>query len=361
MVRDDLTRVNYNMVNKINAIDSGDADAYGMGMSHNKIKRGGTREKEFLGSAMMELPTNTNLPRGVESTRNSKLYLPIKQSGAYQTPNQVLQFYHNGGIQGAGAGQADYMNVEKVGGRRRGGVESDAMAKLVPVVSLLSGKNKVATKRLLLKAKDNMDSRGLKLSGSGMLDDMFNTIKKEAPSFLMNNLPDIIKHGTSIYKAIKGGKMTEEDEDNMADDMVENYIGGGFFDDLWDGVKSIGSTALSVLPHALPLLMGLGKVKGGVNIPAPLGVSQKYEDLRGTRREGAGGLGDIFPVLGMLGLGKKKGGNKLGEDMAGVQRNVGSGGMTKAQKRGQIIKRIMKENGCTLGEASKFLSQQTKK
>jgi hypothetical protein len=39
----------------------------------------------------------------------------------------------------------------------------------------------------------------------------------------------------------------------------------------------------------------------------------------------------------------------------------GGGGMSKAQKRGQIIKQIMKEQGCTLGEASKILSQHMKK
>jgi len=372
MVRDDLTRVNYNMVDKLNDINSG--KAYGMGMGHNKIKGGRTRENEFMTSSMKELPINTNLPRGTQSTRNSKLYLPIKQSGAYQTPSQVLQFYHNGGIQGAGAGQADYLNVEKVGGRRRGrGGEGDAVAKLVPVISALTGKKKAETKNLLFKMKDNMDGRGL--DGSGMLDDIFNTIKTKAPSFIMNNLPDIIKHGTTIYNAVKGsGKpLSDADLDDKADDMVENYIGGGFFDDLWSTAKSILPMAASFIPGVGPIagpllgkVLGQGKRGGSgeVNIPRPLGVNQKYEDLRGTRREGSG-LGDIFPVLGMLGLGKKKKGGKMMDlnlvDNNEIPDRAVGGGMTKAQMRGQIIKQIMKENGCTLGEASKFLSQHMKK
>ena len=37
--------------------------------------------------------------------------------------------------------------------------------------------------------------------------------------------------------------------------LYDMESGCGFFGDLWDGVKSVGKTALQVAPHLLPLML----------------------------------------------------------------------------------------------------------
>jgi len=89
------------------------------------------------------------------------------------------------------------------------------------------------------------------------LMDMFNILKGRGlkPEDLeekMDKLPDDVK------QLIMKGKGKRK---------VQAYLKGcGFFDDLWSGIKSVGSTVLdvgkAVAPYAVPLISALGKPRG---------------------------------------------------------------------------------------------------
>ena len=78
-------------------------------------------------------------------------------------------------------------------------------------------------------------------------------IKPEDLDEKANKLPDDIK------QKIMSGKGKRR---------VQAYLeGSGFFDDLWSGIKSVGSTVLdvgkAVAPYAVPIISALGKPKRG--------------------------------------------------------------------------------------------------
>ena len=60
--------------------------------------------------------------------------------------------------------------------------------------------------------------------------------------------------------ALTGKKMTIEDLEALESFLQENGYGlhdlegCGFFDDIWSGIKNVGSTALHLAPHLLPLI-----------------------------------------------------------------------------------------------------------
>ncbi len=132
-IADACLALNRRKIDNLEGIETGDAfenisKSRGAGedkMSggrHNKHKN--SRQEEYSAVSRMDiLPRNTNLPDNSKSTLNSNRYLPIKQSGAFQTPNTVLQFYHTGGIQGSGIGEAEIEKIE--GGNRVVGCGED--------------------------------------------------------------------------------------------------------------------------------------------------------------------------------------------------------------------------------------------
>jgi hypothetical protein len=171
-----------------------------------------TREGEYATSAMMKLPTNTNLPKGVISTLDSNRYLPIKQSGSYQTPVNVLQFYHDGGIQGSGQGERDIMKVE--------GGSKNVTSNLAGRMSELSGFGRPSMEKLLHRLKG-------RLFGSAWYDDLWDGVK---------SVIDIVPKAIDGFNTVKGflGKGGEKElDDDEIDDLVDagedEYKGSGVF------------------------------------------------------------------------------------------------------------------------------------
>jgi hypothetical protein len=132
------------------------------------------------------------------------------------------------------------------------------------------------------------------------LMDMFNIlkgrgIKPEDLDEKLYGLPDDIK------QKIMSGKGKRR---------VQSYLeGSGFFDDLWSGIKSVGSTVLdvgkAVAPYAVPIISALGKPKkrgrpskkAGANI----GLAQSPESVKFFEEKTKEGKG-FFPDYSCLGI-----------------------------------------------------------
>jgi hypothetical protein len=310
----------------------------------NRHRHRNTREEEYKAVEKMDiLPQNTNLPRGNSvSSLNSKLYLPIKQSGSFQTPATVLQFYHDGGIQGAGKGEAD---IEKVEGGAMLGGDRNVVEDLSGRMSELSGFGMPSMKRLLGKLKK-------KLKGGAWYDSLFSGL-----STVAKHLPAILEHAPKVIDGVKqaksflgfgvGGKKLKVLKTEMLDKLAD--MGAGEYDEAGSFSKMLGGLMPVDLSSKADFLLDekRGKGKRGrkiggydINIIPPLGVIEPIEDLRGTMREGAG---------------KKKRVKKV-KKVAVV-----GGEMSKAKMRGLAVSKLMKEKGLKLGEASKQLASMERK
>jgi hypothetical protein len=370
-IRKSVLALNRRKIDNLEGIESGDSfedmqakkgSAYGASVmtGGKRTKHKNSRQEEFDAVSKMDiLPQNTNLPDNSKSTLNSKLYLPIKQSGAYQTPSQVLQFYQTGGLQGAGVGEAEIAKVE--GGARMVGGDRNVTDDLAARMSELSGFGKPSMLRLLGKLKK-------KLRGSGFFDSLMSGLKT-----VNKYLPAVIEHAPAVLNAVDSGRkflgfgkrgkkmvLAKELIEKLADDGANEFKGAG------------------TMNHMLADMMPLPPTSGsGLDLSPKAGFLAK---------EGSGAFGDIFPVLGMMGLGKKRklkkkvcGGYDINiakplpviaplEDLRGNLRpkeNVpamveGTGKMSKAKARGMLVARVMKERGVKLGEASKIVSEMVK-
>jgi len=208
------------------------------------------------------------------------------------------------------------------------------------------------------------------------LFDMFNIlkgrgIKPEDLDEKLYGLPDDIK------QKIMSGKGKRR---------VQAYLeGSGFFDDLWSGIKSVGSTVLdvgkSVAPYAVPILSALGKPKkrgrpskkAGANIglaQSPESVKffeEKQKEGKGAKKRGrpskkAGaniGLAQSEESNKYFEEKQKEGGNFFSDLWDGVK-SVGEVALKvapavlalgKPKKRGRPSKKQL-EGGAVLPEAS---------
>jgi hypothetical protein len=131
------------------------------------------------------------------------------------------------------------------------------------------------------------------------LFDMFNIlkgrgIKPEDLDEKLYGLPDDIK------QKIMSGKGKRR---------VQAYLeGSGFFDDLWSGIKSVGSTVLdvgkAVAPYAVPIISALGKPKRGrpsKKAGANIGLTQSPESVKFFEEKAKEGKG-FFPDYSCLGI-----------------------------------------------------------
>jgi len=195
-IADACLALNRRKIENLDNIESGDAfENIAKSEGSQKMEGGrrnkhkNTRQEEYMAVEKMDiLPRNTNLPDNSKSTLNSNRYLPIKQSGAFQTPNQVLQFYQTGGIQGSGAGEAEIEKIE--GGAKRYvgcGDDRDVVEDLSGRMAELSGFGKPSMFKLLNKLKKKLGRRGGEIHGGDWMDSIMSGL-----SLAQKNLPMII-------------------------------------------------------------------------------------------------------------------------------------------------------------------------
>jgi len=424
-VRQGCLSMDRRKIDNMTGIESGDTfegllkgSSYGgdkmMGGRRNKHKN--TREEEYVAVAKTDIsPQNTNLPRGNStSTLNSKLYLPIKRSGAFQTPANVLQFYHNGGIQGQGIGEKDLekdikkfeeKDIEKVEGGAVSGGEltwgwgekgRNVIEDLPDRMSELFGYGVPSMKRLLGKLKKKLKGgawhhslmSGLKLfqkhlpaiiehaptviDGVQKVKSFFGgkrakVLKKEATDKLVDMGCGEYEASGSFHKML-GGLMPSVDTPSKTDFLLDKKEGGDWFGDMFPVLGAMGAgkdkDGGSILGDFNGVWgdfkreIGKGKKKGkgrkiggyDINILPPKGVEPKIEDLRGTVRQEQDRDSDFKP----------EGGKKRVKKVKEVK-VVEAGKLSKAKLRGMAVSKLMKEKGMKLGEASKYLASMERK
>jgi len=387
-------------------------------------KRKNTRQEEFDAVSKMDiLPRNTNLPDNSKSTLNSNRYLPIKQSGAFQTPNTVLQFYHTGGIQGSGIGEAE---IEKIEGGNRfvgcGEDDRDVVENLSGRMSELSGFGKPSMFKLLNKLKKKLKGRGWMdsiMSGLNLVSKHLPTIIEHAPTVLKHagDVASFLGFGKKGKKAVLDTKLIEHlaqigakefkvggNMYGMLDELLPSKTGSGIFGSLL-GMFGLGKHELQTVKGAgilSGLLSQFGLGKPSVDSIEGRGILSGLLSQFGLGKPDLEGSGILSGLLSQFGFGKpfgdvdlgsdarflshgegkvrkirrsKKGGYDINitpplpvvapiEDLRGTIRPEVEGGkakLSKAKLRGLKVAKIMREQKVPLGVASKIVSEGVKK
>jgi hypothetical protein len=127
----------------------------------------------------------------------------------------------------------------------------------------------------------------------------------------------------------------------VREQLIDHLEGDGFLQDLAGVVKNIAS----IIPH--PAAQGVSKVLGALG--AGHKVNTKKQSIKGDL-QGEGVISDLnIPVItGIAGL------FGLGHDQPKKKRVLSA----KMQKRNKIMSRLMKEEGMTLPEASRYIKEQ---
>ena len=109
------------------------------------------------------------------------------------------------------------------------------------------------------------------VEGKGFFDDLWSGVK-DVGSTALNILPAVLPHilgsGQSGGKAkcvtriMEKHNLPKTEATKLYTKMCKHVEGKGFFDDLWSGVKDVGSTALNILPAVLPHILGSGQSGG---------------------------------------------------------------------------------------------------
>ena len=251
--------------------------------------------------------------------------MPIKQSGAFQTPNNVLQFYQTGGIQGAGIGEAE---IEKIEGGSRvigcGDDDRDVVENLAGRMSELSGFGKPSMFKLLNKLKK-------KLKGRGFFDSLMsglNLVAKHLPT-VIEHAPTVLKHGKDIAsflgfgrkgkKAVLDTKLLEHlaqmgakefkiggNMYGMLDELLPSKTGAGIFSGLL-GMFGLGKSEMSSVTGAglfSGLLSQFGLGKPDINSVEGRGILSGLLSQFGLGKPDLDGSGFISDLVSIVGLGK---------------------------------------------------------
>jgi len=392
LIQQQVLGVNAKFANRLHNIQEGDAydnfamkhgGAYSAG-SYTSGRRPVLRNEEYRTSGLMTLPTNTRsaIPTGAVSTRNSNLYLPIKTSGAFQTPENVSQFYHNGGIQGSGAKKynkrehleedsGSECESDEEGGAYSAGAmsagamsglsEKDAKEKVVNLLVQHSGQGKPNMKKIVKSMVKHLKARKHKqLKGKGFFSKLWSGVKDVGSKIVsgVKDIAGIAKQGKETYDQAKSiyntfvpatgkGKMSLSDAESIGKVYADNY-------------SSLMNMAGSGI--AIPAPLGYkGGVSGSYEFPVPIGANASYGGKsRRSKKKEPEMEGDGFFS------------NLVNENKAVVKRNFGGkkrkiggatsgGAMSKAKHRGMLISKLMKEKKMTLGEASKHLKSMSHK
>ena len=166
-----------------------------------------------------------------------------------------------------------YIGGAYIGGNRQGGSKIGGVLDLLDSSGRLLGgfRGSVLDQDVHPDMVTGIKNLVTGLQGSGLSKNSAQNVVKHALNIaplLNNNIPfhvalphsvmSDLSHGGSIH----GISDVDVDEVNS---LFEDKIGGGFFDDLWSGIKSVGSTALELAPHLIPLALGAGVKRGGTS------------------------------------------------------------------------------------------------
>ena len=134
----------------------------------------------------------------------------------------------------------------------------------------------------------------------------------------------------------------------------EQMEGGNFFGDLWDGIKSVGSTVLdvgkAVAPYAVPIISALGKPKKRGR-PAKKGgaVLPEASSAFGANLEGGRMLIENSQMKGHYGGAKVEKEKKPKKPKSDCKTGI--------KDRAKIVREVMKEKGLSMIEASKYVKE----
>ena len=276
----EVLAINSRYAGKQNDIESGDAydtegllrtgGAYSAGAMSAGRRNRTTRNTEMMTSSSMPLPTNE--------------YIPHKRSGAYQTPAQVAQFYHTGGIQG-GAMSAGAMT---------GAGAFSGMFKNMKAATKYANSGGAMTGARKYKKKGGVMSGGMmsddeeEMYGSGQHEEVS---EKEAKKLLKKHLEVHTGHkgafATKFWSAFGKHYKKEAKRRNI---MVGGAMtGAGFFSSIWKGVKKAGSTVYSGVSKAAKTGINAAKTVVG---DAYSGVKTLAGDAQQLGMKGANNLLD---------------------------------------------------------------------
>jgi len=276
----EVLAINSRYAGKQNDIESGDAydtegllrtgGAYSAGAMSAGRRNRTTRNTEMMTSSAMPLPTNE--------------YIPHKRSGAYQTPAQVAQFYHTGGIQG-GAMSAGAMT---------GAGAFSGMFKNMKAATKYANSGGAMTGARKYKKKGGVMSGGMmsddeeEMYGSGQHEEVS---EKEAKKLLKKHLEVHTGHkgafATKFWSAFGKHYKKEAKRRNI---MVGGAMtGAGFFSSIWKGVKKAGSTVYSGVSKAAKTGINAAKTVVG---DAYSGVKTLAGDAQQLGMKGANNLLD---------------------------------------------------------------------
>jgi hypothetical protein len=365
-IADACLALNRRKIDNLEGIESGDSfegisksrgagDDKMSGGRRNKHKN--TREEEYAAVSSMDiLPRNTNIPDNSKSTLNSNRYLPIKQSGSFQTPNNVLQFYQTGGIQGSGIGEAE---IEKIEGGNRvigsGEDDRDVVENLAGRMSELSGFGKPSMFKLLNKLKKKLKGRGFfdsVMSGLNLVAKHLPTVIEHAPTVLKHagDIASFLGFGRKGKKAVLDTKLIEHlaqmgakefktggNMYGMLDELLPSKTGSGIFSGLL-GMFGLGKSEMSSVKGAglfSGLLSQFGLGKPDIDSVEGRGILSGLLSQFGLGKPDLEGSGILSGLLGQFGLGKPIFGDvDLGSDARFLSHGEGKVRKIRRTKKG---------------------------
>jgi hypothetical protein len=199
-----------------------------------------------------------------------------------------------------------------------------------------------------------------KITGSGFLSGLLGTLGLGKSGTMKARIARLQKKAPRLCKECTKDRLAKI---GIPENELKKLEGSGFWDDVWTGFKmpfeAVGQIGKAVAP-ALPLLAGLGKkgrkskkIEGGL-----IENSQMPSRIGGAKCAGTV-MGGAPPIGTPLDKPKKGGANATmgGVRATRIEKSSKPACRSGIKDRAEIVRKVMKEKGLSMIEASKYVKQ----